>query len=359
MLPQNSPNQPTIRKTGAFTLVELLVSMAVLAIIMMVSVNVIFQTQKTWTQGSARIEQFREARVAFEAITQSLGQAVLNTYNTYRYKSGGLVPENNQDTPEQYVRHSELQFVCGQAKTLLTSGAASLAPGHAVFFQAPLGVVEREEYEGLRELLCGRGYFVMYGNDDGWRPRHILQQRTRYRLMEYRPTAEANGVYDASVGPDNWFRSAASNLVNSSETTTSRGFTRPAAENIVALIISPRLAGTKESLGKEPTSIAPDYQYDSTKLVNTTTQQPQGTQHLLPPMVTVTLVAIDEVSARRLEDKYGDSIPPLVMDSEFTDTSKYEQDLKEVESRLIQEKLTYRIFSTAVALRNSKWNVEL
>lgn len=353
-MPHRRQNRFTIFRNRAFTLVELLVSMGVLAIIMMVSVSVIVQTQKAWSHGSARIEQFREARVAFEAITQSLSQAVLNTYHTYRYASGDLVPASAQDAPEQYVRHSELQFICGQANDLL-NGASSLAGGHAVFFQAPLGVVERDGYEGMRQLLCGRGYFVMYGSDDGWRPAHVTQSRTRFRLMEYRPNAESNSVYDKTQGPGKWFLDANSSLVTASETATNRGFTRPAAENIVALIISPRLAGSKEAIGKDPTEIATKYEYDSTLIANPTTNNPQGTQHLLPPVVMVTLVAIDEASARHLEEKYGGAIPPLVMPSDFKNTSNYETDLRAVEQRLLAEKLTYRIFSSAVTLRNSKW----
>lgn len=333
---------------------ELLVSMAVLSIIMMVSVNVIFQTQQAWTQGSARTEQFREARVAFEAITKSLSQAVLNTYNTYRYESGGLTPTNAQDAPKQYVRQSELQFVSGQAKDLLAE-TTGVAPGHAVFFQAPLGVVESDGYEGMRQLLCGRGYFVMYGSDDGWRPGHVTEVRRRFRLMEYRPSAESNSVYDDSQAPSAWFQDAATKVVTTSETSSAPAFTRPAAENIVTMIISPRLAGNEQNLGVKPTSIAPNYEYDSTKEEQATAANPQGNQHLLPPVVMVTLAAIDEASAQRLEAKYGGSVPPLVANNEFTDTSRYDDDLKALEQRLIDEKLTYRIFTSAVALRNAKW----
>lgn len=354
---QQRDRKATFAARVGFTLVELLVSMSVLAIIMMVSVNVIFQTQQAWTHGSARIEQFREARVAFEAITQSLSQAVLNTYNTYQYASGELTPINAQDAPRTYVRQSELQYANGYAETLLP-GASGVGAGHAVFFQAPLGVVERDGYEGMRELMCGRGYFVMYGNDDGWRPSHVDERRNRFRLMEYRPTAESNSVYDPTGASGQWFANAASSLVTSTETVTSRGFTRPAAENIVALIISPRLAGTEETLGKDPDSIAPSYQYDSTQVVGATSENPQGSQHLLPPVVMVTLAAIDEASAQRLVEKYGDGIPPLVASSLFKNTSKYEEDLRVLEEKLQEEKLTYRIFSSAVALRNAKWIAE-
>jgi uncharacterized protein (TIGR02599 family) len=49
-------------------------------------------------------------------------------------------------------------------------------------------------------LLCGRGYFVSWGDDLGFRPPFLssvntVQPRFRYRLMEYSPTAESNRIY--------------------------------------------------------------------------------------------------------------------------------------------------------------------
>jgi len=339
----------------AFTLVELLVSMVILMVIVLISVSVITQTQKVWLQGSARIEQFREARMAFETITQNLRQATLNTYTTYRYSNGTTIPTVATDAPITYVRQSELQFVTGRASSILDGTSANGAPGHAVFFQAPLGVSSRAGYEGLKNLLCGRGYFVSFGNDAGWKPSHVPTSRNRFRMMEFRPPAEQNKVY--SVSPGAWFRDAFTQGVTSSETVSTPAFTRPAAENIIALIISPRVAPEDISTPGTPTTwIAPSYNYDSSTMGagNTTTQ---GTQHMLPPIVQVTLVAIDEVSARKLEEQYGSSPPPLLQAGAFNSAASYESDLATLENQLVSLKVAYRVFTTAVALRNAKWNL--
>src|SRR5262245_57513174 len=89
-----------------FTLVELLLSMTILSIIMILSVQVVGQTQKIWTQGVNRLERFREARMAFENISQDLQQAVLNTYLTYKYNDGThpIVPAFKDEAPTEYVR---------------------------------------------------------------------------------------------------------------------------------------------------------------------------------------------------------------------------------------------------------------
>jgi len=348
--------RPLPRKTSdhrGFTLVELLVSMTVLSIIMLVSVSVISQTQKTWMRGSARIEQFREARVAFESITQTLRQATLNTYTTYKYPNETTIPQTALDAPTAYVRHSELQFVTGPAASLLTGASAEDNPGHAVFFQATLGVSNRAEYRSLRDLLCGRGYFVTYGTDLGWRPPHVVEERRRFRLMEYRPTAETNDIY--SVNPGEWFTDALSQITGATDTQNDRAYTRPVAENIIALILSPRVAPADVEAGQEPTWIAPGYQYDSSQVQQATAYDLQGTQHLLPPIVVVTLVAIDEASARKLQAKYNTSSPPLLQPTQFINAEDYNADLRSLEETLINEKLTYRIFSNAIALRNAKW----
>lgn len=346
---------PTRRHQG-FTLVELLVSMVVLSIIMFVSASFVSQTQKTWTQSSARVEQFREARMAFETLTQTLRQATLNPYLTYKYNSGATptVPASKEEAPQAYLRHSELQFVCGQVSDLLGGSQGGNPVTQAVFFQAPMGTTERDGYEALNRLLCGRGYFIMESDDAPFRPAHISQSRLRYRLWEYRPPAERNEVYAASG--NEWFKDAAAQVVTASETAAKPSYSRPVAENIVALVISPRVTKADAELaGRTPTWIAPDYSYDSQSTYGATSSNPQGLQHLLPPLLQVTLVAVDEASAARLVEE-GNSAN-LVPTNAFKSCTNFAADLAALEAALIGRKANYRVFSTTVALRNSKWNL--
>lgn len=342
-------------RTRAFTLVELLVSMVVLSIIMFVSASFVTQTQKTWTQSSARVEQFREARMAFETLTQSLRQATLNPYMTYKYNSGATptVPASKEEAPQAYLRHSELQFICGPVADLLTSASGGVLATHGVFFQAPMGVTERDGYEALNRLLCGRGYFIMQSDDVAFRPAHVTQSRNRFRLWEYRPPAERNTVY--ATTNNGWFKDAAGEAVAASETADRPSFSRPVAENIIALIISPRVTKVDADLaGKDPTWIAPNYAFDSLDVAGATSSNPQGTQHLLPPVLQVTLVAVDEASAARLAEEGTAGLVPA---NAFKNCSQFETDLASLENSLIGRKANYRIFSSTVALRNSKWNL--
>ncbi len=348
-------------QTG-FTLVEILVSMSVLSVLLLVSAQVIGQIQNTWTTSNARISQFREARTAFDIITRNLSQATLNTYLDYNasyLSDAGLV---STTAPSSYQRKSDLQFICGPTAEMgLAAGDGVDVPGHAVFFQAPLGIAHNPSYVGLDRLLCARGYFVQFTSDAFFLPEFLAssQLRYRYRLMEFSPPAEKNRIYSGSTGQ--WYEGAGVPL-NTNETPLNQGLTRPIADNILTLIISPRAETTQG--GPPPTWIAPDFRYDS--LENNTGAGglgvTQGTQHLLPPYVRVVLVAIDERSAERLAGGDNSGTPPLgaALNAPFTGATAAESlddSLVTLGNTLREKKLNFRIFSTTVAIRGSKWSM--
>jgi prepilin-type N-terminal cleavage/methylation domain-containing protein len=65
---------------GAFTLVELMVSVSILVILMLVVSSFVNLVQRTWVRTNSNISQFREARLAFDAMTRTINQSTLNTY---------------------------------------------------------------------------------------------------------------------------------------------------------------------------------------------------------------------------------------------------------------------------------------
>src|ERR1043165_7333896 len=75
------------RPNSAFTLVELMVSTAVIVLIFATLLTMTDSTQRLTQSTSAKVEQFREARVAFEAMTRRISQATLNTYWDYQYQT--------------------------------------------------------------------------------------------------------------------------------------------------------------------------------------------------------------------------------------------------------------------------------
>lgn len=357
----------------AFTLVEILVSLGVLAILLLISAEVIGTVQTTWTSTNARVSQFREARTAFDIITRNLSQATLNTYLDYdnNYLTAADPATATATAPTSYLRKSDLRFVCGPASNLVPSGGGpALLPGHAVFFQAPLGVAHDPSFAGLDRLLCGRGYFVQFTSDEFFRPEFIASGnlRFRYRLMEYSPPAEQNLIYSDPATKSAWMTKAGVPL-QTGETAIDRGLTRPVADNIVALVISPMIdlaatGATVTSGINSSTLIAENFNFDSeeVRLANQIGLGPQGTQFLLPPLVRVVLVAIDENSAERLSQTAGGA-GSAPLGSQISDlvtgrpAAQLNQTLEEI-ARILREeyRVNYRIFSATVSLRGAKWS---
>jgi uncharacterized protein (TIGR02599 family) len=357
-------------KPSGFTLLEIMISTVILAVLMLVCVSALDQTQRTWKFSQAKVEQFREARLAFEAITRHVSQSTLNTYWDYYYAGTGSneAPEDATVQPSAYVRHSELQFRTDQSTTLFGSPATVADhPGHAVFFQAPLGL--SQQHRELGSLLNARGYYIEFGTDAKNRPPFLaekgVQEKFRYRLIEYRPPSEraastpagqqGNTVY---VKPDNWFRQ---DLATSSE---------PLADNIVLLLVSPRVSESVAKTANRNTSwIAPNYRYNSLDCDNTTANvEPvqiredatakQGTQHLIPPLVQVTLVALDEPSAQKLAEQHGNQPVDFLReaDAPFTEAILYDRDLSRLKEYLTSQRLSFRIFTSSVTMRNARWD---
>jgi uncharacterized protein (TIGR02599 family) len=80
--------------------------------------------------------------------------------------------------------------------------------------------------------------------------------------------------------------------------------------------------------------------------------------NLLPPVVQVTMVAIDEPFMARLSP--DESNPPKWTTTLFKNAktdSDYRQDIASLEKELRKEaRLNYRIFSSDLVLRGSKWS---
>jgi len=354
------------RRAHAFSLVEIMVSLAVLTILLLISAQVIGQVQATWSASNARVSQFKEARTAFDILSRNISQATLNTYIDYdnnylKAVSGGTAAAT---APSSYVRQSELQFRCGSSAALIPgAGGGSMTPGHAVFFQAPLGISNDPTLVGLDRLLCARGYFVQYSSDEKWVPKFILanEYKYRYRLMEFSPPTELNSIYAAARTPAGkiaatWFESAGAQIPPTANGVAALPTTRPVADNIIALIVSPRREADNNQEGEAadgPTEIAPQYNFDSS-------DPPPGREaerHLLPPMVKIVLIAIDEKSATRLEELTGgDTSTPPLGEIKLTNAAQLDAEVKVIVKMLQDQKLNYRVFTATVPLRGSKWS---
>lgn len=369
---------------AGFTLIELLVATAVFLVIVGVVLQITDQTSKIWRNSSAKIQAFQEARAGFDSMTRNLAQATLNTY--YDYYDANDQPRTAMTNtsqlaafvPKTYDRVSDLHYISGQAATLLAASPAVKTQTHAVFFQAPQGY--SVAYEGLDNALNACGYFLQFDDGSSVVPDFIksapgFQPRYRFRMMEMTQSTEELAIYGNQSS--DWFvKNAAGN-------------SRMIAENVIALVLLPKLSDRQDdpSESGKGVSIAPNYNYNTRIGLNASsdsewtgfppdefTAHPTDggavtatRHHQLPPVVRMIMVVIDEASAARLQGG-GSSVPAAINLSGtglFTDATKLEADVQAVEDICNAkpgnltgntQKLTYRVFSTDIIMRQAKWS---
>jgi uncharacterized protein (TIGR02599 family) len=326
--------------------VELLVSLTLLVVISLILASILQSTNNVWLHTSGKMQQFRAASIAFDSLTRRLGQATLNTSWGYHYPGN-----DTTKPPDSYVRQSDLRFLSGNAQTLI-GAAAPHRPTHAVFFQAPLGTVDDPtNFGGLNNLLNTCGYYIEFNKDS--HPAfldalpHPPAARFRYRLMEMLQPANGLTVYNFTSGNPtyaghDWFTVPLS---------LSSPPVHVLAENVIALVLLPKLSTDNDSTG---TTLAPAYTYDSTTSNSTASLNPFNQ---LPPIVQVTLVAVDEASAIRMSN--GSTAPAFdtTLSSLFTDATHYNADITTLQNLLIGEHVNFRVFTSNVSIRAAKWSL--
>lgn len=326
---------------SGFTLLELLVATSVFMVILMIGMSVLGQASNTWRRSVENAEAFQSARTGFSLITRNLSQATLNTFLDYVDASNRFPPDTGYDkNPVRYARQSNLHFFCGKAG--LNSIPGTPGTGSAVFFQFPQGQTEEmARYGGLDGTLNACGYYIEFG-PDGQKPGHANKNPIyRYRLKELMAPTEKNWIFEAPTTsgwtPTRWFQKVATDYPD---------YIYPVAENIIALVIRP----------EDPAdpSLLNDYLYDSRKDVRLTEQPVTANQ--LPPLVHTTMIAIDEASATRIAD--GDIAPQVITDAlqdRFSSPSDLKEDLDRITGALAEKRINFRVFTTAVPIRESKW----
>jgi uncharacterized protein (TIGR02599 family) len=321
--------QSPIEKTSGFSLIELLLAMAVLALMAVMMLSVTSSAQKIAKQTTSRTEQFREGRRAFERINQRLSQATLNTYWDYVDSSGRPRTTSNATTftPNIYARMSELRYLQTNSSSLTAPGGGPMV-GNSVFFQAPLG--KSDTLSGLNSLLNTTGFYIKKSDDSALRPATVSESKTRYRLFELTEPAENLTIYSLTSG-------------NATTTSTAwyttplavTGNSRRLADNIVALLFQAQY----QNASGTPTSA---FNYTSTP--RGLSSQPIE-ENNLPPTVRVAMIALDETSARRVAEE------SITLTDATDDTS-----LALLEKNLTDSRLNYRKFQSTVSIGPSKWS---
>ncbi len=304
----------------AFTLLEVLVSTAVFALLvgfLFVAVN---DSTRIFQRANDQMATFQEARTAFDMLTRSLRSATLNTYWDY----------DNVNNPQKYIRQSDLHFV-------LRPGSAAGVGKDGVFFQSASSY--NEDNRPLTGLLNTCGFFVEYGPDNP--PAGVLV-RDRYRLKQILlPGSQMTAFSSTNATDFGWFTGALAGAVS-------------LGENIILLRIWPRMKEPLNAADPGSDSLSDSYSYNS-RTGATASPQPI-TANQMPPLLDVTMVAIEESSAKRLAPGTLDGILNGLF--EVSKQADYEADLATLETGLknAQPPIAYRVFRATVPVAESKWS---
>lgn len=337
------------RGTGGFTLIEMLAAMAVLIVLLGIVVGVTNSVSTTVRRSTAGIDALANARTGFDLINRTLSQATLATYWDY----------DNPLDPKEYIRQSDLQF-------LVRQNTEDAGYGQEVYFAAPETYAETANIRSTRGLLNACSFFVHFGSNQDFRPSSQTGVKFRYRLMFGIQPTEELGIFKRRPRTDFTseadYRSAVQSFWNSLDwiapiqngATSVGAEVNPVADNVIALVIWPRL-----SSGEDPDGLVLNpnsFDYNSQKDAMSVPQALTANQ--LAPVVQITMVAISEASASRLDDGTGNP-PKIIQDAlknRFADPKNYEADIKAVSDKLASEHIDFQVFSTSVPLRESKWS---
>jgi uncharacterized protein (TIGR02599 family) len=328
-------------RIAAFSLVELMVACAVLALILSLISMAIRQMAIGIKASSAKVDAFQSARTGFEAVNRTLGIATLNTYWDYFDSNRRPRGTNANFTPALYGRQSDLHFLITNSSFTPSSGLEPV--GHAMFFQAPLGYFTNASTANPPGSLNPCGFFVAYGNDPTKPNIQELLNRPRFRLYQWLPSSESLSV-DPKLG-----------RITTAAWITPTNALQPLAENIIAFVVR---VPSPESVGFSTS--ATNYFWDSLTTWSTGTQPAQ--MHQLPPLVNVTMVAIEEGAANRLAGTASTAASAASLlgltnlEGLFATPASYDNDLAALERGLFSKGIPYRVFTATVPLRGSRWS---
>jgi uncharacterized protein (TIGR02599 family) len=296
---------------------------------------------------TSKVDAFQSARTSMESVSRTLGIATLNTYWDYYIPSEGSYTNRGNSTtaPSAYGRQSDLQFLA----TNLGGGLNEIdTVTHGLFFQAPIGYSTNTNAIQPPGCLNACGFFVAYGGDPGLATMlannaklSSITNKPRFRLYQWLRSADGLSVVPSTGVLDTGTWMGSTTNVSS------------LAENIVAFVV--RVPDTSAT-------IATNYGWNSRTNWSSGSPSQPTTMHQLPPLVEITMVAVEESAVNRLAGSASSSSDAASklgitgIGSLFSDSSQYDADLQQVTDGLSSKSVPYRVFTATVPLRESRWS---
>lgn len=146
---------PQLNRTTAFTLLELLVAMAVMSVLVVMLMSMVDNASKLWRANESRVESYREARAALNLITSDL-KSIYSSTNANYFRTNGTGFNFSTDTNDGRI-----------------------------FFIAALPMSAQES--GNKSDLCEVGYYLTYTNNSVLNP----SSASAYSLYRYFRSSDA------------------------------------------------------------------------------------------------------------------------------------------------------------------------
>lgn len=355
------------RAKGGFTLVEILVAATITVILVAILLRITTLASTTVNLSTQALTAFTSARSAFDIMTQNLSQATLNSYYDYYDASGNRRTNSNVNSfaPATFGRASDLQFI-------VRANQQEARYGQEVYFQSPRAYSTDAALQSSSGLLNACGYYIVFGGNQLYEPTAVTGQiaagktaeKYRYRLMQAMEPTEKFKVFTSTAVSSNTDQTTwLTNIQN--PPTQGSAYVAPLADNVIALVVWPRMSVNDDNTGFKllPGNYA--YTYDSQGNVAPKAPTTPGqiysqaiTADQLPPDVMVTMVVLDESSAAQMAVASGASAPTKLESAllnKFATADQYSNDLTALANNLTALHLNFQFFSTTVSMRESKW----
>ncbi len=342
-----------------FSIVELLVAMAILMLLMALLTGMIAQIGKISTRTREDLVGFQSVRLGMEAISRRLSQAVLNPYWDYYDESGKRISDYKTQEPFTYGRYAELHFVIASLEKL---GIQEKLPSQGVFFQAPLGFTQDSNLSRVKGLLNVVGFFC--GSYEVQAPLSFFSSEKRLGLLELVVPAERTNMYASVYQTENGQAPNYGWLLPWVNDRGNHSYISPIGENILSVFFIPHYPiGEDQSALSKESYLAPQMFYDSRQTgpggKPATLKRKNGKSwsaswlHQLPPIIDVYTVGLDDASGRRVM-----ADEPLLNQiySGFSsnDPGKLEEELDQLQERAKKIGINLRWFKNTVIVFASK-----
>lgn len=191
----------TPRSRSAFTLVELLVSVAVLSLLVLALFGIASASTASWTRAEDMSSDFREVRPFFDLLARDL-QALSDNAAQDRIWIRKPMANTQGYGPDGALNYSDLNSAFQAAVSI--NGSTNSDPNHGdwIYFlaQLPKGAQDQQD-DRHRSGLCTLGYYVAWTPDRAPYPGETGQLPSSYKL--YRSFQSSRETFDrlASGGP--------------------------------------------------------------------------------------------------------------------------------------------------------------